>query len=117
MGQDAAITLEQLRFGKFGAAVGKIRPTQGLIQRANHNALAVAVRPFSADDFVDTTIAAPPPLTATIVLDGSQLRFHRDPLTNNYFVISSAGPQVYVIQSWHAAQVLKRRNEFLTTPS
>ena len=72
---------------------------------------------FSADDFVDTTIAAPPPLTATIVLDGSQLRFHRDPLTNNYFVISSAGPQVYVIQSWHASQVLKRRNEFLTTPS
>jgi hypothetical protein len=72
---------------------------------------------FSADDFVDTTITAPPPLTAVIDIEGSQLRFHRDPLTNNYFVISSVGPQVYVVQGWHAAQVLKRKNEFLpTTP-
>jgi len=76
-----------------------------------------ALATFSADDFIDTTIAAPPPLTAEIDIEGTQLRFHKNPQTNNFFVICSSGPQVYEVQGWHAAQVLKRKNELTGSPS
>lgn len=72
---------------------------------------------FSTDDFVDTAVVAPPPLAATIEIHGVQLRFHRNPRTNNYYVISSGGPQVYDVQGWRAAQVLKRKNELVNSPS
>lgn len=71
---------------------------------------------LNADNFVDSTITAPPPLTAQIDVDGVQLRFHKNPLADTYFVVSSGKPQVYEMQGWHAAQVLKRKNEF-TAPA
>jgi hypothetical protein len=71
---------------------------------------------LKADDFVDTAISAPPPLTATIDVDGTQLRFHRNPQTNNYFVITSLGAQVFEIQGWHADSVLKRKKDLVTPP-
>ena len=75
-----------------------------------------ALAAFSADDFIDTTLAAPPPLTAVIDVEGMQLRFHKNPVTNNFVVICSSGPQVYEVQGWHAAQVLKRKSELTGSP-
>lgn len=72
---------------------------------------------LNADDFVDTTIATPPPLTAVIDVDGTQIRFHKNTATNNYFVMTSLGPQVYEMQGWHADQVLRRRPEFVKAPA
>jgi hypothetical protein len=76
-----------------------------------------ALATFSADDFIDTTIAAPPPLTALIEVEGMQLRFHKKPLTENYYVICSSSPQVFEVQGWHAAQVLKRKKELTNSPA
>jgi len=76
-----------------------------------------ALATFSADDFIDTTLTALPPLTAAIDVEGMQLRFHKNPQTNNFIVICSSGPQVYEVQGWHAAQVLKRKNELTNPPS
>ncbi len=72
---------------------------------------------FSTDDFIDTAVAVPPPLTATIEVEGVQLRFHRNPRADTYFVITSQGPQLYEVQGWHAAQVLKRKKELTGSPS
>jgi hypothetical protein len=74
-----------------------------------------AIATLKADDFVDTAVAAPPPLTAVIDVEGTQLRFHRNPQTNNYFVITSVGTQVFEIQGWHADSVLKRKKELVAT--
>jgi hypothetical protein len=71
---------------------------------------------FTTDDFVDTAMTTPPPLTAVVSVDGTQLRFHKHPLTNTYFLITSLGPQVYEIQGWHADQVLKRKKDFVKSP-
>jgi hypothetical protein len=76
-----------------------------------------ALASFSADDFIDTTIAAPPPLTAVIDVEGTQLRFHKNPQSGNYYVICSSGPQVFEVQGWHADQVLKRKHELTNPPS
>jgi hypothetical protein len=75
-----------------------------------------ALAVLKADDFVDTTVATPPPLTAVIDVDGTQLRFHRNPQTNNYFVITSLGTQIFEIQGWHADSVLKRKKDLVKTP-
>jgi len=72
---------------------------------------------FSADDFIDTTIATPPPLTAVIDVEGTQLRFHKNPQSGNFYVICSSGPQVFEVQGWHAGQVLKRKHELTNPPS
>jgi hypothetical protein len=72
---------------------------------------------FSTDDFVDTAVAAPPPLSAAIEVEGVQLRFHKKPRADAFFVITSQGPQVYEVQGWHAAQVLKRKNELTGSSS
>jgi len=77
--------------------------------------LVSSLATLSADDFIDTTIAAPPPLTAVIEIEGTQLRFHKNPQADRYFVITSTQPQVYEVQGWHAAQVLKRKKDLLTS--
>jgi hypothetical protein len=78
--------------------------------------LVSSLATLNADDFIDSTIAAPPRLTAVIDIEGTQLRFHKNPQADKYFVIASNHPQVYEMQGWHAAQVLKRKKELLTTP-
>jgi hypothetical protein len=76
-----------------------------------------ALANLRTDDFIDTAVTAPPPLTAAIEVDGTQIRFHKNPVNGNYYVITSVGPQVYEMQGWHADQVLRRRPEFIKSPS
>jgi hypothetical protein len=71
-----------------------------------------AITSLQTDDFVDTALAAPPPLAAVIVVDGTELRFHRDADAPSYLVRTSASPQWYTLQQWRADQVLKRRAAF-----
>jgi hypothetical protein len=70
---------------------------------------------LTADDFVDSTLSSPPPLTALIDADGTQIRFHRDIEKNSYHVVTSSGSQVFEMQGWHADQVLKRKRDLLKT--
>lgn len=71
-----------------------------------------ALSNFVADEFIDSTISALPPLVCTIEVSGTQLRFHaRD--ANKYLVQSSESPQWFEMQSWRVSQVLKRKKDFL----
>jgi hypothetical protein len=71
-----------------------------------------AVSALSADEFIDSVTVTLPQLTATLEIQGTVLRFYRNPASGDYYVTSSRSPQVYEIQAWRAAQVLRRRTEF-----
>lgn len=66
---------------------------------------------LAGDDFID----APPEskVTASITVAGHQLRFSREPNGTRWWVQSSAGPQWYVLDSWRADQILKRKKDLL----
>jgi len=72
-----------------------------------------ALANLQADDFVDSTVSAMPPLTVQIELAGTQIRLYRMASGDNYYVQSSATPQLFEIYSWRASQLLKRRIDFL----
>jgi hypothetical protein len=67
---------------------------------------------FQTDEFVDSTVAALPKLTATIDVQGVQLRFFKRD-DGKYYVQSSASPQLFLVQEWRAGQVLKRKKDFV----
>lgn len=80
---------------------------------------STAVHPFltsitslQTDDFVDSAVTVPPPLVGVLVVDGTELRFHRDAGAPSYLVRTSASPQWYTIQQWRAEQALKRKTAF-----
>lgn len=66
-----------------------------------------------ADEFVDSALTDVPKLTAAIEVSGVQLRFHPTKDGSKYFVQTSESPQWYVLQSWRANQLLKRKKDFL----
>jgi len=68
---------------------------------------------FETEDFVDTTIATLPRLTASIEVNGAEIHFYFDKIANKYFVQTTESSQWYSIPLWRAKQVLKRRVEFL----
>jgi hypothetical protein len=70
---------------------------------------------FQADDFVDTTVTAMPPVTAAVDVEGVQLRFRLNK-AGNYFVESSRTQQLFDVQGWHAQQLLKRKKDLLANP-
>jgi hypothetical protein len=68
---------------------------------------------LQADDFIDSAVVPLPPLVAMLDVDGSQIRFHRDPGGEAYVVQTSAAPQLYTLQPWRASGVLKRKKDFM----
>ncbi|MFN0158289.1 MAG: DUF4340 domain-containing protein [Bacteroidota bacterium] len=68
---------------------------------------------FLSDDFVDSSLASPPQLIATIVVDGVQIRFHHENEAASYFVQTSRSPQWFSVQQWRVNQVLKRKRDFV----
>jgi len=71
-----------------------------------------ALTNLQTDEFVDTTIAALPPLSYTVRVAGRELRFFFNQETKKYYVQSSASPQLFELQEWHAQQILKRKKDF-----
>jgi hypothetical protein len=79
-----------------------------------------ALSKFETEEFVDTTIARLPKLTAVIDVNGTTLRFYFDKQSNKYYVQTSQSPQWFSIPLWKAKQVLKRKADFppqVSTPS
>lgn len=68
-----------------------------------------ALSNLQCDDFADDPVKAK--LVATISVSGQQIRFSREPGQTRYFVQTSAGPQWYVLESWRAEPVLKRKKD------
>jgi hypothetical protein len=72
-----------------------------------------ALSKFDTEDFVDTTIAKLPRLSATIEVGGIEIRFYFHKETDKYLVQTTESSQWYTVPLWRAKQVLKRRPEFL----
>ena len=71
---------------------------------------------LDADGFVDTAITLPKPVGLIEVL-GTQIRFFPQPGGGNYFVQTSASPQVFTCPSWRGKPILKRKTDFLSPPA
>ncbi|RPI05103.1 MAG: DUF4340 domain-containing protein [Ignavibacteriae bacterium] len=66
---------------------------------------------IQADDFIDTAIT--PKITAQLTYAGTQLRFSFIKDQNRFEVQSSNSPRWYVLESWKANQLLKRKKEIV----
>lgn len=72
-----------------------------------------ALSTLQADDFVDSTVTAMPPLSYTISVNGVDLRLFHNAPAGRYYLLSSASPQLFEIMEWRAQQILKRKKDFL----
>jgi len=63
----------------------------------------------AADDFVDSTLTPQPRISAQISYGGVVLRFAFSKAMGKYYVQSSASPQWFVLETWRAEQLLKRK--------
>jgi hypothetical protein len=72
---------------------------------------------FQCDDFIDSAFTPPATPNAVIELDAVQIRFYLNKTSGTYAVQTSQDSQWFTIQSWRASQILKRKREFLQTPS
>lgn len=75
--------------------------------------LLSALGNLQGDEFIDTPVTTARKLTATIVVDGVEIRFYQAPGAAKFVVQSSASPQWFEVQQWKAQQILKRRLELL----
>jgi hypothetical protein len=83
---------------------------------ANVTSFLSSLCSFQTDEFVDSTVSKLPKLTAVIEAQGTQIRFFRRD-DGKYYVQRSTSPQLFVVQQWRAGQVLKRKKDFIPTPT
>jgi hypothetical protein len=72
-----------------------------------------AISNLLTDEFIDSSLAMTKPPTAMIEVEGTQLRFYPTKDSGKYYVQTSQSPQWFELQSWKAAQLLKRKKDFL----
>jgi hypothetical protein len=77
--------------------------------------LVSALSDFKADEFVETPPTTPGKPVASISFAGTLIRFFLPKGADKYLVHSSSSSQWYRIESWRAAQVLKRKKDLVTT--
>jgi hypothetical protein len=70
-----------------------------------------ALGTFQTEEFVDTTVANLPPVMAVVEVEGTQIRFRYSKEIGRYYVETSVSPQLYIMSSWRAMQILKRKSE------
>jgi len=75
------------------------------------NSLVSSLSNVRADGFVDTLVQHPPRITAQIAYAGTQLNFFFVKQGEKYLVQSSASPQWFEMLSWHANEILKRKQD------
>lgn len=66
-----------------------------------------------ADDFIDSPNARPTKPSAQITYAGTQITFFYVKEGDKYLVQCSSTPQWFEMQSWHANQILKRKNDII----
>jgi hypothetical protein len=76
-----------------------------------------ALATLQADDFIDTTVSAMPPLSLQIELGGTQLRLYKMKEGDRFYVQTSATPQLFEVSGWRATQLIKRKKDFLGAPA
>ncbi len=68
---------------------------------------------FQTDEFIDSALSDLPKLTASLEVEGTQIRFHYNKDADKYYVQTSRSSQWFEIHSWKARPVLKRKKDFL----
>jgi hypothetical protein len=97
-----------LAFKDSAWAIGKDSTQEGVV-----TSLLSSLSNIVTDDFVDTLTAPPTKPTAQISFAGTQLTFFYVKGSEKYLVQSSASPQWFEMQSWHANQFLMRKKDIL----
>jgi hypothetical protein len=75
------------------------------------NGILGSLSNIQADDFIDTTIQPAPKVSALISYAGNQLRFSFLKAQNKYAVQTSNSPQWFVVESWRANSILRRKKD------
>jgi hypothetical protein len=69
---------------------------------------------FLTNEFVDSVYIPSGPPIATIQILGTQIRFYQPKGNTRFLVQTSSSPQWYEVESWRAAEVLKRKKDLHT---
>jgi hypothetical protein len=97
-----------LAFKDSSWTIGKDSTQEGVV-----NTLVSSLSNIVTDDFVDSLTTRPPKPTAQISFAGTQLTFFYVKGSEKYLVQSSASPQLFEMQNWHANQLLMRKKDIL----
>ena len=97
-----------LAFRDSAWTIGKDSTQEGVV-----TTLLSSLSNVVTDDFVDTLSTRPTKPTAQISFAGTQLTFFYVKGSEKYLVQSSASPQWFEMQSWHANQLLMRKKDIL----
>lgn len=97
-----------LAFKDSAWTIGKDSTQEGAV-----SSLLSSLSNIVADDFVDTPATRPTKPTAQISFAGTQLTFFYVKGSEKYLVQTSASPQWFEMQSWHANQLLMRKKDIL----
>jgi Domain of unknown function (DUF4340) len=81
------------------------------------NSFLSSLSNFQTDDFLDTIPPTMPKLTAQISCEGTELRFAFNKKENKYYVQTSDSPQWFIVEQWHANELLKRKKDFVKQKS
>jgi hypothetical protein len=87
-----------------------------VIEQSRVDNFLTALSSFTADEFVDTAITTMGQPIAMITIDRIQLVFLPHPTAGKYYVRTSLSPQVFEVQAWKAAQLLKRKSDLTGRP-
>jgi hypothetical protein len=66
---------------------------------------------LAADDFIDTALAAFPPVRAQIDIDGTSLRFYGIEGAPTFIVQSSGAAQLFTVHAWRTQQLFLRKKD------
>jgi hypothetical protein len=97
-----------LAFKDSAWTIGKDSTQDGVV-----NSLVSSLSNIVADDFVDTLAKPTAKPAAQISFAGTQLTFFYVKGNEKYIVQSSASPQWFELQSWHANQLLMRKKDIV----
>jgi hypothetical protein len=97
-----------LAFKDSSWTIGKDSTQEGVV-----SSLLSSLSNIVTDDFVDTLSTRPTKPSAQISFAGTQLTFFYVKGSEKYLVHSSASPQWFELQTWHANQLLLRKKDLL----
>lgn len=86
------------------------------IEQSRVDGLLSSLSSFTADDFVDTPLAAAMKPVGMLTVDGTQIVFLPHPTSGKYYVRTSHSPQVFEVSGWKAGQLLKRKPDLTGRP-
>ncbi len=86
---------------------------KNIVKTDDVNGILGSLSNLQADDFIDTTLYPTPKINALVSYAGNQLRFSFLKTQNKYAVQNSNSPQWFVVETWKANSILKRKRDLV----